>query len=138
MTASIEIPPHLAAICGKLGGLSIQHCLMHLNAWRAAHGESPLSQWPGAETDGTANRFSPFRQVVNYGIAQIRHTLDGRRKVPDDIYKSRIAQCVECSSKHPDRLQCLEKNCGCDLTLKAEWASESCPLEKWGRFTPPK
>jgi len=111
---------------------------MHLNAWRAAHGESPLSQWPEAETDGTASNFSPFRQAVNYGIAQIRHTLDGRRKVPDDIYKSRIARCVECPFKHPDRLQCLEKTCGCDLTLKAEWASESCPLEKWGRFTQPK
>jgi len=93
----------------------------------------------GSEGDPLQDTPGPtlLRQAVNFGVAQVRHMLDGRRKVSDVIYASRLAVCSNCASKDPERLQCREKTCGCDLTIKCRWASEACPLGKWSRHEEP-
>ncbi len=73
----------------------------------------------------------PIRKAAHFGKAVIRHAADRFRKLNNEDYERRIAVCRECSSCDVERLVCREVRCGCFLTRKARWRSETCPLNKW-------
>lgn len=72
-----------------------------------------------------------IQKAVNFGKAVVRHVADRGRKVSDEVYLARLAICTDCPSLNPQRFSCNEQTCGCRLTAKARWRSESCPLQKW-------
>lgn len=82
--------------------------------------ESPPDQGPGL-----------LKRAANYGKAVVRHVADGSKHVGDDVYLARLTICVDCPSFEPEQTRCKERSCGCRLTKKARWRSESCPLSKW-------
>ncbi len=74
---------------------------------------------------------SRIRKVARLGKAVVRHAADGFRKLTDAEYEQRIAVCRECPACDVERLVCGDVKCGCFLTRKARWRSESCPRDQW-------
>ena len=73
---------------------------------------------------------SVFKQVANFAKSTFNHVASGAHKVPDHVYKSRLEICNSCDKLHKSK--CSE--CGCFVSMKASWASEKCPLEKWMEY----
>ena len=73
---------------------------------------------------------SLLQQAKNLGNSLVKHVANGAKKVPNDIYESRINTCDSCDYLQDDRCRA----CGCFVKLKAGWASEKCPLDKWGTY----
>jgi len=71
------------------------------------------------------------RKTINFVWALTKHALDGGKKVEDVVYQKRLEICRSCSSCDTARMVCRDMNCGCKVTRKAKWRSESCPLDKW-------
>lgn len=68
-------------------------------------------------------RFVPFLRAI------FRHLEDGCARVALETFVARLTVCNSCSLRQGDR--CLA--CGCIITTKARWRSESCPAERWPR-----
>jgi len=80
---------------------------------------------------------SMFNQAVNFTKAVSKHIISGAKKVPDSIYRKRMDICSGCEYLSIDKSQetrgrCAK--CGCFVDLKASWASEECPIKKWGAY----
>ncbi len=71
------------------------------------------------------------RKAVNLSKAVAKHVSDGGRKVDESQFQERLNICRNCPSCDTERMVCQEKKCGCKLTLKASWRSETCPENKW-------
>lgn len=67
--------------------------------------------------------------ISNFVSSSINHAKDGFRTVDKSIYNDRLNICQNCEFFDSTAFRC--KQCGCFLNIKANWASESCPLEKW-------
>jgi hypothetical protein len=68
-------------------------------------------------------------RVKNFAKAVVKHAKDGFKKVDVDTYAARLRECASCELQKNGI--CTHEDCGCILTRKAWWASESCPLKKW-------
>lgn len=55
---------------------------------------------------------------------------NGMKNVPDQIKQSRLIVCKSCEFFNESLYQC--KQCGCFLKIKTSWATEKCPIDKWG------
>ena len=73
-----------------------------------------------------------LKLAANFAKAVVKHAMDGFTKVPPEEYARRLSVCNECSLRMTNR--CTHPDCGCYLDKKAWWASESCPMEKWGIY----
>ncbi len=73
---------------------------------------------------------SVFKQAANLAKSTFNHVASGAHRAPDHVYKSRLEICNSCDKLHKSR--CSE--CGCFVSMKASWASEKCPLEKWTEY----
>ena len=69
------------------------------------------------------------RKVGNFIKAASRHVADGMKKVSLEAYKARLAVCNKCDWRAGGT--CTHTDCGCVLSKKCWWASESCPEDKW-------
>ena len=49
------------------------------------------------------------------------------KNVTDEKYKKRITICDKCPELGVDTCGV----CGCNVTKKAKWSTEKCPLGKW-------
>jgi hypothetical protein len=60
------------------------------------------------------------------------HVMSGGAKAPPEELASRLAVCADCPERvtHAGRADSCRK-CGCNLPLKASWASQRCPLGLW-------
>jgi len=65
-------------------------------------------------------------KVFRFIIALFKYIIWGDQ-VTNDKYISRIAICDVCSDKCGSKC-CI---CGCYLSKKAKWSTESCPQNKW-------
>lgn len=54
----------------------------------------------------------------------------GFMNVNNDVALKRISICKSCDKFNEVLQQC--KECGCFLQIKTAWATEKCPLDKWG------
>lgn len=74
---------------------------------------------------------SLVRRAWNFSSAVVRHAADGMRHVSDEVFEVRLAICRTCASCDVEQFVCRELACGCNLQVKARWASESCPRRLW-------
>ena len=65
-------------------------------------------------------------KVFRFIVALFKYIIWGDQ-VTADKYNTRIAICEVCS----DRCGTKCGVCGCYLTKKAKWSTESCPQNKW-------
>lgn len=69
-------------------------------------------------------------QVNNFIDSSIKHLLNNMDNVNEDIAISRISICESCEFFDKNSVRC--NSCGCFLKIKTRWASEKCPIGKWG------
>ena len=71
-----------------------------------------------------------FNKAKNLTISTINHVSNGLKHVKEDIKEQRLSICKSCDKFNAENTTCNE--CGCFLQIKSYWASEKCPLDKWG------
>lgn len=71
-----------------------------------------------------------FNKAKNLTISTVNHLSNGLKNVKEDVKKNRLDICKACDKFNPENTTCNE--CGCYLEIKTQWASEKCPLDKWG------
>lgn len=74
------------------------------------------------------NKPSLIRQAVSFTAAAAKHVASGMKRRPPEEYDRVLAICQACPE--------LDENgrcnvCGCFVKIKAAWATQHCPLEKW-------
>ena len=80
---------------------------------------------------------SLMKRATNLGKAVFNHARDGFQKCPPQVYAARLEICNGCDRLIQDESKetcgmCIE--CGCPVQTKAAWASEGCPIGKWGVY----
>lgn len=71
-----------------------------------------------------------FNNIANFTQSMYNHAKSGFRQVYPHIFDNRLEICKSCDKLDIENATC--KECGCFLMIKAKWASEKCPLDKWG------
>lgn len=105
---------------------------------------------PGKKVEDLKEGPSLLRKAANFTKAGVKHIATGRKQSTDKTRLTRLNICKVCSSykvleEFPRQLKeakevgtCIEKSCGCFIhelptfPNKLAWASQSCPLKKWG------
>ena len=67
-----------------------------------------------------------LKQAKSLIKATTQHVVSGMKQAED--YDMRIEMCNKCDSMRDDG-RCAE--CGCFMSVKARWAEQPCPLNKW-------
>lgn len=100
--------------------------------WEQGNGPClPMEPEPGDE-----NGPGLVQRAANFGKAVARHLVNGMKQLEPAAYDERIAICHQCPACDTTRLVCRHQQCGCFLTMKARWASEDCPLQRWPPVVP--
>lgn len=71
---------------------------------------------------------SLLEKGIGFLKAVASHVKDRGRKLSLEETRKRLDICDACPEQRPHNVCRL---CGCNLALKASWASESCPIGKW-------
>lgn len=88
---------------------------------------------------GVRPGFTPVpiaRKAANFAKAAVRHIADGGRQCTNEEIAARFAICEQCPLLVD--AHCTHESCGCGISpkravlSKLTWASESCPIGKWG------
>lgn len=104
----------------------------YFQAWERGEGPClPEPTWQGTGEVTDVEGPGLWQRGLNLARALARHVADGTATVDDAAYEQRLAVCRQCPSCDAERMLCREPTCGCFLTIKARWRSESCPLSKW-------
>jgi hypothetical protein len=80
---------------------------------------------------------SMFKRAGNFAASAARHVASGARRCTDEEIAARHEICTGC--EHYDWKAC--RKCGCPVVRtrqwvsKLSWATESCPVGKWGPIT---
>tara|TARA_R110002012_G_scaffold236799_2_gene410522 strand:+ start:509 stop:847 length:339 start_codon:yes stop_codon:yes gene_type:complete len=74
---------------------------------------------------------SLMKQAKNFATSMTKHVASGAQSTPPHVKRSRLEICNTCDKLQGSR--CSE--CGCFVEMKAGWASEACPLAKWGPYS---
>jgi ribosomal protein L32 len=86
------------------------------------------------EPSGNQKEPSIIKKAANLSSSFVKHAKDGFKKTKSSLQQSRMEICRSC--EFYDELGNGCKNCGCYLAIKTSWASESCPIGKWGPQIP--
>lgn len=70
-----------------------------------------------------------IQKAVNFAGAVAEHVAGGMKLADPETVQKRLAICRECEWFDAERATC--KQCGCLMSVKAEWAEQSCPIGKW-------
>jgi len=76
-----------------------------------------------------------FQQMGNLSAAAFKFVSAGMPKVGRDIFNKRIETCESCEEFNKEERMC--KKCDCYIDIKAAWATEQCPLNKWEKIPLP-
>ena len=100
----------------------VSQCLL---CWNYLNNPRVRAAW-----DNSAPIKSPSvpEMAVNLAKAAARHIGGGLQKVPLPVYEERIKTCNQCEFLKGGRCGV----CGCYVSKKATWATERCPVGKWG------
>jgi len=74
---------------------------------------------------------SIFKKAINLSWAVASHILAGLPTVDDKDYEARLNVCNSCEMRKGNT--CMHPRCGCNLSLKAWWKDQKCPLDKWAK-----
>lgn len=66
-------------------------------------------------------------RAAAFAVAVVRYAASGFERVSDEQLAARQATCATC----PYFTQSSCALCGCVLSVKQTWKSESCPQNKW-------
>lgn len=72
-----------------------------------------------------------FEKAANFAKAAVTHLAQGMPKVNEEQLKNRLAVCDACPEVNKSSPNWTCTKCGCNLKIKASWASQDCPLKKW-------
>ena len=75
---------------------------------------------------------SVVKTFNRFAKSAAKHIANGGARATASVYKKRLQICRDCefyNNDNPQNPKCNE--CGCFLLVKASWASEACPLQKW-------
>lgn len=85
---------------------------------------------------------SLLQKAKNFTKAIVKHAADGGARCTDEQIQNRAEICFGCQyfkrNEGEASGMCSHMGCGCNITKKQEflnklaWASESCPVGKWG------
>ena len=76
------------------------------------------------------NSMPSFLQTAkNAGTSLVNHAMNSFQSVPANVKEERIKICEGCEHYDSESTRCDE--CGCFINIKAGWASEKCPIDKW-------
>ena len=94
-------------------------------------GQEDLSEDDKSKLQEKIRREQPglFKKIWNFSKALKNHVSDGARAVSDEVYEKRLNECDQCVYREGNK--CLHASCGCNLTHKAKWNSEQCPIGRW-------
>lgn len=67
-------------------------------------------------------------RLASFAKSAINHAASGFKDASPAVKEYRLSICDKCD--HNNGSTC--SLCGCVLSIKAGWASEKCPIEKWG------
>lgn len=73
---------------------------------------------------------SLLTQAGNLARSIKKHVANGMAAATKEEQQRRLAICGSCPLLNAAAGRCLE--CGCVVSIKTSWASEACPLGKWG------
>ena len=73
---------------------------------------------------------SVFNKLISLTKATIEQVKAGLPATTEEEIKQRALACDECDSLDRENYKCGE--CGCYLKYKIAWATQKCPLGKWG------
>lgn len=76
---------------------------------------------------------SLIERMRTFSVALAKHIENGFKRVTKLVYNKRMEICDGCPSNIKGK--CIE--CGCFLHIKADWATEDCPLGKWPKIELP-
>ena len=68
--------------------------------------------------------------ISNFVNSVYNHAMNGFQKVSPEKKQYRLDICKTCEFFNENSYQC--EQCGCFLEIKTFWASEKCPIDKWG------
>lgn len=71
-----------------------------------------------------------IQQTKNFITSSVKHITTGMKTVPEEVKKERLDICNSCEHYKDNR--CAQ--CGCFMSIKAEWAEQQCPLKKWLKY----
>ena len=69
-------------------------------------------------------------KVTNFINSATNYITNGMPNVLPETRNKRLEICHSCDKFNPTGMRCNE--CGCFLLIKTNWATEKCPLDKWG------
>jgi len=72
---------------------------------------------------------STLKKIKNFSKAIKKYVKKGGGGVSEEVYKKRLKECSKCIFRREDT--CLHKRCGCKLSKKVKWKTESCPIGRW-------
>lgn len=72
------------------------------------------------------------QKAVNLVKAVVKHVANGMVNVSDSVKEERMNICKSCPFFNSSNTTCNQ--CGCYLAEKTKWASEKCPIDKWGEI----
>ena len=96
----------------------------YFQAWEEGRG-------PGQEVTKKQRGPGPIRLAVNFSRAAVQHAKRGFRRVPEQVFHTRLEICQKCSWFNAKQQRCLHAKCGCFVARKLWWAEQSCPIGKW-------
>ena len=73
-----------------------------------------------------------FKKAANFARASVDHAASGFQNVSENVKSHRMKICNNCEFMIGPSHDPICSQCGCYLNLKTSWASQSCPIEKWG------
>jgi len=92
--------------------------------------DHPLEKVNKKEKEKETDNINILEKTANITKSFFNHAVNGFKTVNDSIQIERFEICKKCELYEESNKTC--KECGCYLEIKTLWASEKCPLGKWG------
>lgn len=68
--------------------------------------------------------------IISFLNSSYNYMYNGFKNVSNETKSERLEICKSCEFFNESLYQC--KQCGCFLQIKTSWATEKCPIDKWG------
>ena len=70
-----------------------------------------------------------IERILSFNESLNKYINSGQSEVTDQVFFRRMKVCNGCEFYKKTLSRC--DKCGCFLHIKARWATEKCPLNKW-------
>jgi hypothetical protein len=88
---------------------------------------------PEMPEENNSSTPSFLQMAKNMGSSVVNHAMNSFQSVPANVKEERMSICEGCEHYNSETTRCNE--CGCFINIKADWASEKCPIDKWDMWT---